>query len=107
MPIPTGGAWPPPQLAPAYAAYRARYASHADRLRRVYSGRGIGGDAPSPQQRVRSDQYAVDVFDTVSSWLWGALPSSALEGRVHVPLPEYLATTSADLFVFRAAEAHP
>ncbi|WP_433793949.1 phage capsid protein [Actinoplanes sp. CA-252034] len=101
MPIPTGGAWPPPQLATAYTAYRdwdAWYTGDPDGLRAVYSGRGPSGKGTSPQQRVRAGQYAGGITGLVSRWLWGAPPpASARDGRIHVPLPADLAATAANL----------
>jgi hypothetical protein len=101
VPIPTAGAWPPPHLAPAYAAYRdwdAWYAGDTDQLRRVYANRDASGKALPPSQRVRPGQYAGGVFGTVSRWLWGTPPPPGTrDGRLHVPLPADLAATSANL----------
>lgn len=101
MPIPTGGAWPPPEIAAAYAAYRdwdAWYAGDADRLRTVYANRGVGGRTPPPSQRTRAGQYSGGLWGTVSRWLWGAPPPIGVrDGRLHIPLPADLAATSANL----------
>ncbi|MBG0560717.1 phage portal protein [Actinoplanes aureus] len=101
MPIPTGGAWPPPHLTPAYDAYRdwdAWYAGDPDGLRAVYSGRGPRGQVLPPSQRVRSGQYAGGLLGAVSRFLWGAPPPAGQrDGRLHVPLPADLAATSANL----------
>lgn len=102
MPIPTGGAWPPPQLAPAYASYRdwdAWYDGSPDKLRRVYTNRDAGGRSVPPSQRTRAGQYAGGIYGTVSRWIWGApMPASGgRDGRLHVPLPADLAATAANL----------
>lgn len=95
MPIPTDGAWPPPQLAPAYDAYRdwdAWYAGDPDQLRKVYANR------TSSQARTRPGQRAGGLVGMVSRWLWGApSPTGQRDGRLHVPLPADLAATSANL----------
>jgi A118 family predicted phage portal protein len=101
VPIPTGGAWPPPQLAPAYTAYRdwdAWYTGDPDGLRTVYANRGARGQSVPPSQRVRAGQYAGGVLGAVSRFLWGAPPPTGQrDGRLHVPLPADLAATSANL----------
>ncbi|XVU25798.1 phage capsid protein [Actinoplanes sp. CA-054009] len=101
MPIPTGGAWPPPYVAPAYDAYRdwsAWYTGDPDGLRDVYANRGPRGQSLPPSQRVRGSQYAGGLVGTVSRWLWGAPPpAGARDGRIHVPLPADLAATAANL----------
>ncbi|MCY1141371.1 phage capsid protein [Actinoplanes sp. Pm04-4] len=99
MPIPTGGAWPPPQLAPAYQAYRdwdAWYTGDADQLRAVYANRGLRGQLASP--KVRAGQYAGGLTGLVSRFLWGApAPATGRDGRLHIPLPADLATAAANL----------
>ena len=101
MPIPTSGAWPPPTLQPAYAAYRdwdAWYTGNADQLRRVYANRSATGATLSPSQRVRAGQLAGGIFGTVSRWIWGAPPpNGGRDHRIHAPLPADLAATSANL----------
>jgi hypothetical protein len=101
VPIPTGGAWPPPHVIPAYDAYRAWdawYTGDPDGLRDVYANRGPRGRGISPQQRVRSGQYAGGITGMVSRWLWGAPPPAGQrDGRLHVPLPADLAATAAGL----------
>lgn len=98
MPIPTGGAWPPPRIAPAYDAYRdwnAWYIGDPDGLRDVYRGRGATGE---PRRRTRDSQYAGGVIGTLSRWMWGTPPpASARDARLHVPLPADLARTVASL----------
>ena len=101
MPIPTGGNWPPPEYAPAYAAYRdwdAWYEGSAERLRDVYRWRDASGQSISPSERVRAGQRAGGVIGAVSRWLWGSPPPvGARDGRIHIPLPADLARTAADL----------
>jgi hypothetical protein len=103
MPIPTGGAWPPPEHAPAYRSYLDWDAWHVgspDKLRDVYAGRGYQDQSlpPSMRQRRYPGQAAGGVVGRFSRWLWGAPPpSTATDGRLHVPLPADLASTSARL----------
>ncbi len=70
MPIPTEGAWPPPAIAPAYHAYRdwdAWFSGLPEKLRTVYSNRGVdGAQSLAPSQRVRPGQYAGGLVGTVS-----------------------------------------
>lgn len=95
MPIPTGGAWPPPAYAPAYAAYRdwdAWYVGDPATLVDVYRERGLAG------ARVRPSQLAGGVVGLLSRWLWGAPPRrDQRDTRLHVPVPADLAATSAGL----------
>ena len=103
MPIPTGGAWPPPEHAPAYRSYLDWDAWHVgspDKLRDVYAGRGYQDQSlpPSMRQRRYPGTTAGGVLGRFSRWLWGAPPpSTATDGRLHVPLPADLASTSARL----------
>jgi hypothetical protein len=101
VPIPTGGAWPPPAYAPAYNAYRdwdAWYTGDPDRLRTVYLNRAANGQSLSPSQRVRAGQYAGGIVGYLSRWLWGNPPSPGQrDGRLHIPLPADLAATAANL----------
>lgn len=95
MPIPTDGAWPPPALAPAYDAYRdwdAWYGGDPDQLRDVYANR------TTSQPKTRPSQRSGGIVGAVSRWLWGApAPVGQRDGRLHVPLPADLASTSANL----------
>ncbi|GGN86338.1 hypothetical protein GCM10010112_67770 [Actinoplanes lobatus] len=101
MPIPTEGAWPPVEYAPAYSAYRdwdAWLDGSADKLRAVYRWRDASGQSLPPSQRARSSQYAGGLVGTISRWLWGSPPpTGARDGRLHIPLPADLARTAADL----------
>lgn len=101
MPIPTEGAWPPPEYAPAYQAYRdwdAWLDGSADKLRATYRFRDASGQSLPPSQRVRGSQYAGGLMGTVSRWLWGSPPPvGTRDGRLHIPLPADLARTAADL----------
>lgn len=101
MSIPTGGAWPPPAVAPAYQAYRdwdAWYDGSPAKLRNVYANRDAGGRSLPPSQRLRAGQYAGGIFGSVSRWIWGTPPAAgARDGRLHIPLPADLAATAANL----------
>jgi hypothetical protein len=101
VPIPSDGAWPPPQLAPAYQSYRdwdAWYDGSPAKLREVYSNRDAAGRSLPPSQRTRAGQYAGGIWGTVSRWLWGApTTAGARGGRLHVPLPAGLSATTANL----------
>ncbi|MFG2059674.1 phage capsid protein [Micromonospora sp. NPDC048930] len=95
MPIPTGGAWPPPAHAPAYHSYRdwdAWYVGDPATLIDVYRERGVAGP------RVRPSQLAGGVIGLLSRWMWGTPPRrDQRDGRLHVPVPADLAATSAGL----------
>jgi hypothetical protein len=101
VPIPTGGAWPPVEYAPAYQAYRdwdAWYDGTADKLRNVYRWRDGSGQSLPPSERARAGQYAGGLVGTISRWLWGSPPPvGSRDGRIHIPLPADLARTAADL----------
>jgi A118 family predicted phage portal protein len=101
VPIPTEGAWPPAEFAPAYQAYRdwdAWYDGSADKLRDVYRWRDQNGQAARPSERARAGQYAGGLVGSISRWLWGSPPPiGARDGRIHIPLPADLARTAADL----------
>lgn len=101
MPIPTEGAWPPPQMAPAYAFYRdadAWYSGSPDRLRTVYNNRGANGQSLPPSQRVRSAQYSGGLVGAVSRFLWGNPPTAGQrDDRLHVQLPADVSRTAAGL----------
>src|SRR5258705_2902403 len=96
MPMPTGGAWPPPHLLPAYNAYcdwDAWYVGNPDQLANVYQNRDT-----NPTRRNRPGQFAGGVIGTISRWLWGApVPTATRDTRLHVPLPADLASTAAAL----------
>lgn len=106
MPIPTGGAWPPPEYAPAYSAYRdwdAWYSGSLPKLRAVYGNRDASGVSLSPSQRVRAGQTAGGVVGLLSRWLWGNPPSAGQrDGRVHVPLPVDVTRAKASLILAEA-----
>ncbi|WP_320069614.1 phage capsid protein [Micromonospora sp. RTGN7] len=95
MPIPTGGAWPPPAHEPAYDAYGdwdAWYVGDPGDLAQVYRGRATTGGRPRPSQ------YAGGVVGALSRWLWGTPPRvGERDTRLHVPVPADLAATSAGL----------
>ncbi|MEV6800526.1 phage capsid protein [Micromonospora rifamycinica] len=95
MPIPTGGAWPPPAYAPAYDAYRdwdAWYVGDPGELQAVYSRRGVS------TPRVRPSQLVGGVVGMLSRWMWGnPVRSDQRDTRLHVPVPADLAATSAGL----------
>ncbi|RGC68431.1 Phage portal protein, SPP1 Gp6-like [Micromonospora sp. MW-13] len=95
MPIPTGGAWPPPAHQPAYDAYGdwdAWYVGDPGDLAQVYRGRA------TTSGRHRPSQYAGGVIGTLSRWLWGTPPRiGERDTRIHVPVPADLAATSAGL----------
>lgn len=101
MPIPTEGAWPPVEHAPAYQAYRdwdAWYDGSADKLRDVYRWRDATAQGGRPSERARAGQYAGGVLGRFSRWLWGSPPpAGSRDARLHVPLASDLARTAADL----------
>jgi len=93
MPMPTGGAWPPPAHQPAYQAYAewdAWYVGDTSTLSDLYIGRGA--------TKIRPSQRAGGVIGTVSRWLWGNPPRGGQrDTRLHVPVPADLAAMSAGL----------
>lgn len=95
MPMPTGGAWPPPAHQPAYGAYRdwdAWYDGRPETLSTVYRARDITGP------KVRPSQYNGGVVGLLSRWLWGTPPrTDQRDTRLHIPLPADLAATAAGL----------
>lgn len=94
MPLPTGGAWPPPAHAPAYTAYRdwdAWYVGTPTALTAAYRNRDTG-------PRIRASQHAGGLVGLLSRWLWGTPPrADQRDTRLHVPVPADLAATSAGL----------
>lgn len=97
MPMPTGGAWPPPAYQPAYSAYAdwdAWNAGNPDRLRERYQNRG----KEQSSNRTRPSQFAGGIIGRFSRWLWGNPPPlDSRDARLHVPLPADLAATAANL----------
>ena len=101
MPIPTGGAWPPPAPAPAYTRYRdwdAWYVGDPTLLADVY-----GRLSTAPSQRVRPGQLAGGVVGMLSRWMWGNPPRrDRRDDRIHVPVPADLAAAVAGLLFSEA-----
>lgn len=97
MPMPTGGAWPPPAYQPAYSAYAdwdAWYAGNPDRLRDRYQHRG----GKEQSNRTRPSQFAGGIIGRFSRWLWGTPPPmESRDARLHVPAPADLAAVAANL----------
>jgi hypothetical protein len=95
VPIPTGGAWPPPAHQPAYQAYGdwdAWYVGDPAGLINVYR------EKATSSTRVRPSQYAGGVVGLLSRWMWGTPPRvGERDTRLHVPVPADLAATSAGL----------
>ncbi len=92
MPLPDGGPWPPPQFAAPFH-YMTRcgawYSGDPDQLAAVYGG-GQPSDRPS--------QYRGGVVGAVARWFWGQpTPPGEKRSKLHVPLAEDIASTSADL----------
>lgn len=96
MPMPTGGAWPPPAHQPAYTSYRrwdAWYVGDPTGLVDVY-----GQESTAPSQRIRPGQLAGGVVGMLSRWMWGNAPRrDQRDTRLHVPAPADLAAASAGL----------
>src|SRR6266403_135586 len=105
MSLPTGGgAWPPANLAPAFA----RFAEHAawwtgspEDLGRVYGdGAGYAYDSTS-RNRIANhpSQYRGGVVGRVARWFWGEPIGDARQrsGKLHVPIAADIARTSAEL----------
>lgn len=99
MPLPDGGAWPPPHLAPVtrrLAAWSAWYSGDPDQLQAFYEGwQGIVYDSVS---QARVQQHREGWRDRLARWWWGQpVPVGEKRTKLHVPLASDLASISADL----------
>lgn len=96
MPLPTGGAWPPPALAdllPALDQWSAWYSGEPEALQAAYRGQQA---APKFD---RVSQYRGGLTGAASRLFWGR-PTGDLtkpQTRLHVPIAADLCQTSADL----------
>jgi A118 family predicted phage portal protein len=100
MPLPSGGAWPPPALAPVHtklAEWSAWYSGEPDALAAIYGGQTGAGDTTgffaSERGGVRGR-----VRRAVERWFWGTQPTAEQpRTKLHVPLASDIAATSATL----------
>lgn len=94
MPLPTGGPWPPKQLAEIttrMAEWDAWYAGDPDLLRKAYRGSAPAFD--------RVSQHRGGVVGAIARFWWGR-PTSDLtqrQSQLHVPIAADLCQASADL----------
>lgn len=90
MPLPSGGAWPPPEHADALATmavHRAWWTGSAAELTKAYA-RPIN----------RPSQYRGGIVGVVARTFWGKPTSSGeAQSKTHVPVAADVATLSADL----------
>ncbi|MFI6814440.1 hypothetical protein ACIBG7_18660 [Nonomuraea sp. NPDC050328] len=99
MPLPSGGTWPPPAIAPVLpklAEWSAWYSSDPDALAAVY-----GGQQTSDSTGFFSSErggWRASVGKKLERWFWGTRPSGAQpRTKMHVPLASDIAATSANL----------
>jgi Phage portal protein, SPP1 Gp6-like len=101
VPLPAGGAWPPPQLRCVFdklTVWSAWYSGDPDQLSAVYGG-GNSYD-PSGTGFFASQQggFKARVSRAVQRWFWGQRPPQGeRRAKLHVPLAADIAATSADL----------
>jgi A118 family predicted phage portal protein len=98
VPLPEGGAWPPPALQPVdekHAAWSAWYAGDPELLADVYE-KLAQRNVRHPN--IRPTQLRGGLVGTLARWFWGQ-PTVVGEKRskLHVPLAGDIASTSADL----------
>ena len=99
MPLPSGGIWPPPALAPIapkLAEWSAWYSGDPDALAAVYGGQrtedttGFFGS--------ERGGWRATVGRKLERWFWGTRPTSAQpRTKLHVPLASDICVTSANL----------
>lgn len=97
MPLPAGGTWPPPTLAPIYNqlyTWSTWYEGNSDELANLYGDRN--GNIVRPINRPST--YRGGFVGTLARFFWGS-PTSLGEKRtkLHVPVAADLASVSADL----------
>lgn len=101
MPLPTGGAWPPPELRCVFdklTVWSAWYSGDPDQLSAVYGGQN--GYDPSGSGFFASQQggFKAKAARAFQRWFWGQRPPQGeRRTKLHVPLASDIAATSADL----------
>jgi A118 family predicted phage portal protein len=101
VPLPAGGAWPPPELrcvVDKLAVWSAWYCGEPDQLAAVYGGQT--GHDPSGTGFFASQTggFKATVGRAVQRWFWGQRPPQGeRRTKLHVPLASDIAATSADL----------
>lgn len=99
MPLPSGGAWPPPEIAPVHskiAEWSAWYAGDPDALSAVYGGASTH-DTTGFFASERGGWRAA-VGKKIERWFWGTrTPASQPRSKLHVPLASDIAVTGANL----------
>lgn len=90
MPLPSGGAWPPPACADIQSqltTWRAWYTGDPVSLTKAYT-----------RPRVHASQYRGGVMGAVARFFWGQpTPTGERAAKSHVPVAADLASLSADL----------
>lgn len=100
MPLPSGGTWPPPALAPVHtkqAEWAAWYSGDPEALSAIYGGAQTGNDTSgffaSERGGIRNR-----VSRTIARWFWGTIPTPAQpRTKLHIPLASDIAMTGANL----------
>ncbi|WP_214317265.1 hypothetical protein [Nonomuraea sediminis] len=99
MPLPSGGTWPPPAIAPIIpklAEWSAWYSGDPDALAGVYGGQRAN-DTTGFFASERGGWRAT-VGRKLERWFWGTRPTGAQpRTKLHVPLASDIAATSANL----------
>lgn len=99
MPLPSGGTWPPPAIAPIFpklAEWSAWYSGDPDALANVYGGQQ-GADTTGFFSSERGGWRAA-VGKKLERFFWGTRPTGAQpRTKLHVPLASDICATSANL----------
>lgn len=101
MPMPTGGAWPPPAVQPVQnkiTTWSAWYCGDPDQLAAVYGG--TAGSDPGGTGFFASERggWRAAVGSRLHRWFWGTpTPRTEKSSKLHVPIASDIASTSADL----------
>lgn len=97
MPLPSGGTWPPPALAPIYDQlhiWSTWYEGNPDNLAQLYGDRN--GSLARPINRPST--YRGGLVGSLARMFWGSpTPAGEKRTKLHVPIASDLASTSADL----------
>lgn len=101
MPLPSGGAWPPPALETTLAKqaeWAAWYSGDPDALATTYGGQTTGGNDTTGFFASERGGFRARVGRTLERWFWGTRPTGAQpRTKLHVPLASDIAVTGANL----------
>jgi len=103
MPLPTGGTWPPKELAPVtsrLAVWSAWYSGDTDMLSDIYGGQ-LAGDPGVPLTGfLNPDRPGLRgvIGRTLARWFWGLpVPQGERRTKLHLPVASDIASVSADM----------